>query len=113
LGESCSVARNGKGVLRTMLRANRSLALGKERSQLTLQQLLRRMDTLQKELPWLPAYDRRDVITVKTVLKEFAQRVRDAAHAAEGGTRFSTRYDARGPAAGGIAEVFAVLDRSD
>ena len=68
LGEAVPAVRNGKSILRMMIAA----ASNKPRPSVGIHRL-------QRQLAWLPAYDRRDVLTVKYVLDymatQFSERV--------------------------------------
>ena len=58
------MARNGCNVLHTMLSAARKSAKGVPRAPLPAKEVNRMVRKLQRELAWLPAYDRRDVVIV-------------------------------------------------
>ena len=60
LGSAVVVASNGYGVLNSMIAAANG-----EKSDLDLR-------SLSRHLPWLPAYDRRDILTVKTIFDAVA-----------------------------------------
>ena len=79
LGEAVMLARNGANVLRVMT----SAASGVQDHSIDFREL-------QRSLPWLPAYDRRDVVTIKTVLDRLNRRLNGAA-LRRGGTQKGLR----------------------
>jgi len=61
-GQAVMLARNGKGILQLMV------AAGSHKTELPELNL----PELQRQLPWLPAYDRRDVMPIKEIFDELA-----------------------------------------
>ena len=66
-------AQSGSWVLRVLLAAARHSETSAGRPELPVQHFQRVLRKLQSELAWLPAYDRRDVMTVKAVINAYSK----------------------------------------
>ena len=72
LRKTVRMAHNGCEVLRMLHHAARHSAKGRDRPALAEEYIEKVLKNLQSELAWLPAFDRRDVMTVKAVINAYS-----------------------------------------